>query len=190
VNRERIPIAGPAGDFRFKPFLFLLGVGDILLDPIHQMARVRIKPLTQGALINPDTVTSIDVDNFMIARWNQLTVTLEGRTVDIYLNGVLAKSTLLDNLPILNPVGILLETSPDFSGQAGLFQAWPRRLTESQIAVNYARNADTRGKPRIPDVGYTLAEFLKGFRTEFCSLGFCGNLLNTGPLNYVDYEFA
>ena len=47
VNRERIPIAGPAGDFRFKPFLFLLGVGDILLDPIHQMARVRIKPLTQ-----------------------------------------------------------------------------------------------------------------------------------------------
>ena len=93
VNIERIPIAGPTGDFRFKPFLYILGVGDILLDPIHQVARIRIKPLTKKAIIQPDTITNIDIDNFMIARWNQLTITVEGRTVDVYVNGSLAKST-------------------------------------------------------------------------------------------------
>lgn len=190
VNRERIPIGGPEGDFRFKPFLYILGVGDVLLDPIHQVARVRIKPLTREAVMHPELVAEIDIDNFMIARWNELTITITGRTVDVYMNGSLAKSTLLDNVPLLNPVGILLETSPDFSGQAGLFQAWPSRLTESQISTNYARNTDTRGKPRIPDTGFTVKDFLKNLSDKICSFGWCGFNFATGPLEYIEYEYA
>jgi hypothetical protein len=190
VTTERIPIAGPEGDLRFKPFLYILGVGDILLDPIHQIARVRIKPLTKTAIIKPDAVTNIDIENFMITRWNQLTITVEGRTVDVYLNGALAKSTLLENLPILNPVGVLLETSPDFSGQTGLFQAWPHRLTESEIAQNYKRNTDTRGKPLIPDSGHSFLKMLKDLWNSLCKKGFCDFRFATGPLKYVDYEYA
>lgn len=190
VNTERIPFAGPSGDFRFKPFLYILGVGDILLDPIHQIARVRIKPLTKTALIQPDAITNIDIDNFMIARWNQLVVTVEGRTVDVYVNGALAKSTILDNLPILNPAGLLLETSPDFSGQAGLFQAWPYRLKESEIATNYKRNTDTRGKPLIPDSSYSFLQMFKDLGDSICKKGFCDFHFATNPLKYVDYEYA
>lgn len=190
VNRENIPIAGPKGDFRFKPFLYILGVGDILLDPIHQVARIRIKPLRTKGLIEAGEVTSIDVDNFMIARWNQITLTMEGRTVDVYINGALAKSALLDNLPILNPVGVLLETSPDFSGQAGLFQAWPQRLTESQVVANYKRNTDVRGKPLIPDTGMKWSDVWSSLGEQFCKIGICGIRLDTGPLQYIDYEFA
>jgi len=189
VNTERIPIAGPSGDFRFKPFLYILGVGDILLDPIHQVARIRIKPLTAKAIIQPDTITNIDIDNFMIARWNQLTITVEGRTVDVYLNGALAKSTLLENLPILNPVGVLLETSPDFSGQTGLFQAWPNRLTEGQIAQNYKRNTDTRGKPLIPDTS-NFWKMLQDLQASMCRLGFCDFRFDGNPLKYIEYEYA
>jgi hypothetical protein len=152
-----------------------LGVGDILLDPIHQVARVRIKPLTKTAIIQPDMVTNIDIENFMITRWNQLTITIEGRTVDVYLNGALAKSTLLENLPILNPVGVLLETSPDFSGQTGLFQAWPHRLTESAVAKNYKRNTDTRGKPLIPDSSYSFLKMLQNLRDALCKKGWENN---------------
>jgi hypothetical protein len=190
VNRERIPIAGPKGDFRFKTFVYILGVGDIVLDPIHQMARFRMKPLTPDAFTKKDASTNIDVDNVMIARWNQITLTVEGRTVDIYLNGQHATSTLLENLPILNPVGVLLETSPDFSGQAGLFQAWPRRLTTEQIAINYKRNTDTRGKPRIPDVGPKITDIFKQFPKALCELGFCGFKFSIGPIDYIDYEYA
>jgi len=187
VNRERIPFGGPEGDFRFKPFLYILGVGDILLDPIHQVARVRIKPMMNGAVIQPGEVQSIDIDHFMIARWNQLTVTLEGRSVDVYLNGALVSSRLLENLPTLYPQGVLIETSPDFSGQAGLFQAWPSRLTESQVLANYKRNVDTRGKPLIPE-RYDMV--FSNIKDMLCKIGFCKSSYDTDPLQYVDYQFA
>jgi hypothetical protein len=188
VNRERIPIAGPKGDYRFKPFLYILGVGDVLLDPIHQIARVRIRPLRRDA--SPDTITSIDIDNFMIARWNQLTISIEGRSVDVYLNGALVKSTLLSNLPILTPVGVLLETSPDFSGQAGLLQAWPYRQKEAQVMENYKRNVDVRGKPLIPDKQFGWSDIVNTLGKQLCNWGFCGFSITNGPLDYIEYEFA
>jgi len=190
VNRENIPIAGPKGDFRFKPFLYILGVGDVLLDPIHQIARVRIKPLAPVNQMDRDGMVHIDIENFMIERWNQLTITLEGRSVDIYVNGALASSTLLSNLPVLNPVGVLLETSPDFAGQAGLFQGWARRLTESDVARNYKRNTDTRGKPLIPDVPFSFWDVWNQLTKNLCDMGFCGFRLDVGGLEYVDYEYA
>jgi len=187
VNRERIPIAGPKGDFRFKPFVYILGVGDVLLDPIHQIARVRIKPLKKDA--QPDAITTIEVENFMIARWNQLTVTVEGRTVDVYLNGALANSMLLENVPSLVPQGVLLETSPDFSGQAGLFQVWPFRLSDPAIVSNYKQTTDVRGKPLISIQTNIFSDAWKSLRNSFCNLGLCGST-DTGPLDYIEYEFA
>jgi len=184
VNRERIPIGGPEGEFRFKPLVYILGVGDLLIDPIHQVGRLRIKPL------NPELATSVDIDNFMIARWNQVTITMEGRSVDIYLNGAIVTSTLLENLPSLKPLGVLLEKSPDFAGQAGLFQAWPRRLTEQEIVRNYKRNTDTRGKPLIPDGGPSVFDILRDMVKGLCGLGFCGFRFHTGEMEYVDYDFA
>ena len=190
VNIEQIPIAGPKGDFRFKPLIYILGLGDILVDPIHQLARIRIKPLTKEAVIKQDVVNSVDIDNFMIMKWNQVAISVEGRTVDVYLNGVIAKSMLLDNLPILNPSGVLLETSPDFSGQTCLFQAWPQRLTESQISQNYIRNTDTRGRPKIPDGGFNIQIFLDLIKDSFCKVGLCEFRPRTNDLQYIDYEYA
>lgn len=184
VNRERIPIGGPKGDFRFKPILYILGVGDMLIDPIHQIGRIRIKPL------DPEGLITLNVDNFMIARWNQVVITMEGRSVDVYLNGALATSALLENLPTLKPLGVLLEKSPDFAGQAGLFQAWPRRLSEQEIVRNYKRNTDTRGKPLIPDIGPSILDIFKDMGKGLCEIGFCGFRFRTGPMEYVDYEFA
>ena len=190
VNRERIPIGGPEGDFRFKPLVYILGVGDILIDPIHQIGRVRIKPLDQSGVIDRQGIVTIDIDNFMISRWNNLTITMEGRSVDVYLNGSIVNSALLENLPVLKPLGVLLEKSPDFAGQAGLFQAWPRRLSEHEIIRNYKRNTDTRGKPLIPDIGPSFFEIFKDMGKGLCDIGFCGFRFRTGPMEYVDYEFA
>ena len=190
VITERIPIGAPEGDFRFKPIVYILGVGDILIDPIHQTVQVRIKPLTQTAVKQKDTIVSINIDNFMISKWNQLTITVEGRTVDVYVNGVIAKSMLLDNLPILNPVGVLLETSPDFSGQAGLFQAWPHRLTESNVAKNYSVNTDIRGKPKIPDSPMNVLKMFQHLKNFACSTGLCSFNFGKNPLQYVEYEYA
>lgn len=186
-NRERIPLGSPDGDFRFKNFITILGVGTITLDPIHQRARISIRPLSSRTAGNE---TELIIDNFMVARWNQLTVTLEGRTLDVYVNGVLTKSTLLQNLPILKPVMITMETSPDFSGQAGLFQAWPRRLTLQAVSDNYKRTTDTRGKPLIPDIAPSLGSVWDQMKKGICDIGMCDISLRVGGLEYIDYQFA
>lgn len=183
-NRERIPLGSPEGDFRFKNFVTILGVGTVLLDPIHQRARIYVQPLSR------QVGTNIDIDNFMVARWNQLAITLEGRTLDVYVNGALAKSALLENVPLVKPVMVTMETSPDFSGQAGLIQAWPRRLTSSAIAANYKRNTDTRGKPLIPDIKPALGAIWDLMKQGFCEAGFCNLSTKVGGLEYVDYQYA
>lgn len=188
VNRERIPFAGPDGEYRGKPIVYIRGVGDITVDPIHQKMRLNIRPLIQNSgRFEEGAVVSLDTANFMIARWNQVTFSIEGRTVDLYVNGNLTKSMLLENLPILNPIGVTLETSPDFVGQAGYFQAWPRRLREHEIIKNYKRVTDTRGKPHIPDKA---PDLFKNFGKSLCDMGLCGIRISAGPLHYVDYDFA
>ena len=193
VNRERIPIGGNGSTemFQFKPLVTILGVGTITADPIYQKARVRIQAL-RSRPIEPSEPQDVVVPNFMISRWNQITLTVEGRTVDIYLNGALVKSTLLENIPLLYPVGVLLETSPDFAGQAGLFQAWPYRLTEPEVAANYKRNTDLRGKPNIPDAKFDFSDFFRLFRQSFCSTGICDwfTFGDLDPFKYVEYEYA
>jgi hypothetical protein len=191
VNAERIPLAaGPKGDFRFKPVLKILGVGEITPDPIHQMLRVSVEPQTTPR--NPALTTHIDIDDFLIARWNQIVLTVEGRSVDVYINGVLIKSALMDNVPMLYPIGVLLESIPDFSGQAALFQAWPRRLTESEVTRNYSRNTDTVGKPLIADKGLNFTDIFNNIAEHFCSIGLCGIgvVPKMGALEYIDYEYA
>jgi len=165
-------------------------VGTITVDPIHQKARVSLQPLTDRTLRRVDAPVDIVIDNFVVSRWNQITVSVLGRSADVYLNGALIKSAILENVPILSPVGLLLETVPDFSGQAGLIQAWPRRLTVDEVMRNYKQNVDLRGKPNIAIEGLSWSEVWSNFKIQLCKAGFCGFKYDVGPLQYVDYEFA
>ncbi len=188
VNRENISITGPNGQFQFKYMTILGNSIGIQLNPIHQKAIITIIPM----MINTQKLESvhIEIENVYISKWNQITVTVEGRTVDIYLNGKLAKSTLLENVPFATFSGVMLNTSPDFSGQTGLFQIWPERRTATQILENYKRNTDTRGKPLIPDVT-VWKDIWSRMRKEVCNTtGVCGVQFRVSPLHYVDYEFA
>jgi hypothetical protein len=195
VNDERIPFAGPKGDYRFKPLLKLLGVGEFVLDPVHQAALLRLNPLMPMSMNNSLTSPPYaEIENVMNSRWNQITIAVEGRSIDIYLNGHHATSLILDNVTWTNPTGVLLETSPDFWGQAGMIQAWPRRLTEKELRENYKRVTDLRGKPNIPDGAPTFKSFWHELYKLLCHAGFCpnngkGDEANTG-IEYVDYEYA
>ena len=195
VNDERIPFAGPKGDYRFKPLLKLLGVGEFVLDPVHQAALLRLNPLMPMSMNN--NVTSppyAEIENVMNSRWNQITIAVEGRSIDIYLNGRHATSLILNNVTWTNPTGVLLETSPDFWGQAGMIQAWPRRLTEKELWENYKRVTDLKGKPNIPDGAPTFKSFWHELYKLLCRSGFCPNNGKGGEddtgIEYVDYEYA
>jgi hypothetical protein len=195
VNDERIPFAGPKGDYRFKPLLKLLGVGEFVLDPVHQAALLRLNPLMPMSMNNNLTSPPYaEIEHVMNSRWNQITIAVEGRSIDIYLNGRHSTSLILENVTWTNPTGVLLETSPDFWGQAGMIQAWPRRLTEKELWENYKRVTDLRGKPNIPDGAPTFKSFWHELYKLLCHAGFCpnngkGREPDTG-IDYVDYEYA
>ena len=197
VNAERIPFAGPEGDFRFKPLLKILGVGEFVLNPVHQKGLLRLTPLVAPMMSNNDGLPRAEINRIWNARWNQILIAVEGRSIDIYVNGKHVTSLILDNVTWSNPTGVLLETSPDFWGQAGMIQAWPRRLTEREILENYKRVTNIYGKPNIPDIGPTYGGIWQQFIDLVCHAGFCPNMGKKGKrrnspngLEYVDYEYA
>lgn len=195
LNMERIPFAGPEGEYRFKPLINLIGVGEFVLNPVHQKALLRLTPLVPSVMNGKVSLPPrAEIDNVMNSRWNQITIAVEGRSIDIYLNAHHATSLILENLTWTNPTGMLLETSPDFWGQAGMIQAWPRRLTEKEIWENYKHVTDLRGKPNIPDAQPTFKSIWHELYKLLCHAGFCPNnrkdSRRTDGLDYVDYEYA
>lgn len=195
LNEERIPFPGPEGEYRFKPLVKILGVGEFVLNPVHQKALLRLTPLVPMVMDNKFTSPPhVEIDNIMNSRWNQITVAVEGRSIDVYVNAQHATSLILENLTWSNPTGVLLETSPDFWGQAGMIQAWPRRLTQREIQENYKRVTDIYGKPNIPDIGPTYTSIWKELYKLLCHAGFCPKTGKDGKqpdgLEYVDYEYA
>jgi hypothetical protein len=120
-----------------------------------------------------------------------VTVCVEGRSVDVFINGILASSMQLDNVPAAPMSGLFLNASPDFQGQVALMQVWRERRTSQQILENYKRNTDTRGRPLLPATSWTWGNIVDKMKEAICrGTGFCGLRISSGPLDYVEYEFA
>lgn len=160
-------------------------VVDVLQAPPHSYRTMNMPVSMEGL------VRSMTVKNVMIAKWNQVTVSIEGRSVDTYVNGHLVASSHLDNIPNAQLGGMLLNRSPDFTGQVCLFQMWPERRTARQVLENYQRNTDLRGKPIVPDPALSWGNVWERAKKALCDgTGLCSIQVKAGPLEYVEYEFA
>lgn len=168
----------------------------ISVNPVDQTCSVDILQ-TKPTQYNGDTIArkdesrrSLQVKQVLVAKWNQITVCVEGRSIDVYLNAKLAASAVMDNVPVGMFSGIMLNGSPDFEGQICMVQVWKERRTAQQIAENYRTHTDLRGKPNVPDPELTFSGALDKFWKASCDkVGFCG-FSKVGPLEYVEYEFA
>ncbi len=111
--------------------------------------------------------------------------------MDVFINGHLASSMQLDNIPAAPMSGIFVNSSPDFDGQIALMQIWPERRTSGQILENYKKNTDLRGKPILPSPSLQWENIVTRLQEAICrGTGFCGITISSGPLEYVEYEFA
>jgi len=170
----------------------LTGAGSILIDVAQAKALLTLTPTLapgQTATTTPsDPNNTITVPNFLTARWNQFAFTIEGRTVDVYLNGALVSSTLLNNVPLATPTQITLYQQPGYEGQVGYAQAWPRRLTMTEVIANYKATSDWKGKPAIPDPLFQWSKLLDMMASGFCYVGLCPTS-PTNPLQFIQYEY-
>jgi len=182
-SAERIPLGKSMEDYQYQPLMILGNSIAVVIDPIHQKAKILVASL--------GSFQTIDIPTLYIAKWNQISITVEGRSIDIYVNGNLVTSSLLENVPWSQFSGLLLNKSPDFEGQVGLIQVWPERRTMKQLSENYQRNIDPRGKPLIPDKRLSLLDAWKQILKAIChKTGVCGFKAQVGPMQYIEYEFA
>ena len=190
----------PATDRPQHPVQYLLTLGNIVgiaADPVFQELRVDVNQTppvdqTSGDVpVKTKSVRTLIAPNLLAARWNQVTICVEGRSIDVFINGILATSMQLDNVPAAPMSGLFLNASPDFQGQVALFQVWAERRTSQQILENYKRNTDTRGKPLLPAPAWSWDNLFSKMKEAICTgTGFCGIRMASGPLEYVEYEFA
>jgi len=141
---------------------------------------------SDGGVQGPESVT---LPKVALQRWNQITMTFEVRTLDLYVNGVLTKSATLHNLPqtarssiTLVPEGVL--------GQIASVQLWPRRLTVSETQANYPDTSDSQGRPYLgPAYFQTLNEI--NLPNLFCPSGDCtGTQVIANPSQNWEFPYA
>jgi hypothetical protein len=104
-------------------------------------------------------------------RWTQFTITSAGRSVDVYLNGVLAQSAQLDNVPESAQSSVILIPSM-IMGQLAYVQLWSRRFLVGEVGANYMETSDSQGRPYL---GTGFLSALGGFKLPnlFCPGGNC-----------------
>jgi hypothetical protein len=128
----------------------------------------------------------VTVDGVPMQRWTQVVITFEGRTADLYVNGVLVTSNTLRNLPPTAASSITL-VAANVMGQLAYVQLWPRRLAVSEIAANYADTSDSQGRPFLgPDLLGPLKSL--SMPNLFCPGGNCASSTPTASQSQT-WEF-
>jgi len=129
-----------------KPYQQLLvvpGAFSVDIDPLHETMKVLFK-----------TYKTKDYDVFIPTlkskRWHQILISIEGRTADIYQNGLLLKSVALPNVISARPGKPYLWMNSDMFARVAFVQSFNRRLSEADVIDNYRVNSDQQGVPRFP----------------------------------------
>jgi len=161
--------------------LTLPGVWTMNYDPAQEALVLRFQ---ETAVSTPQTV---HVPGFPMQRWNQLTLTLEGRSVDIYVNGALTKSAQLENVPP-SPNSSVTIIPNSIMGSIALAQMWGRRLTVSEVMANYASVSDSQGRPFLGSTLLAPLQNIPKLPNLFCPGGDCQTVTPTASASQT-WEF-
>lgn len=94
-------------------------------------------------------VETIPLPPLPLQRWTMITISHDGRRVDVYYNGGLVSSSKTDRpiMNIPNSVNYIEVGDSGLTGTAGLIRLSKGAANSSQVAATYAALADTRGAP-------------------------------------------
>lgn len=89
----------------------------------------------QPPIPSPTTTHQCNVQNFPLQKWVNLIISVEGRTMDIYLDGKLVKTCVLPGPANMSTISGVNVTSPGFSGMTADLTYWST-ATNPQGAYN------------------------------------------------------
>ena len=73
-----------------------------------------MNPSINKNILNKDT--PCDLENIPVQRWCHIVVTLLNRTIDVFLNGKLARSCTLDKIPKFNEGNLYINQNDGYKG--------------------------------------------------------------------------
>lgn len=117
--------------------IFVKGGGNnptpgVWLDKDTNTLHTRIK--TNDTSVEYETC---DVKNIPLQKWNHVAYVLNNRAVDIYVNGKLERSCVLNGIPVLNSNKLHVAKNDGFYGKLGNLIYYTRALEPSDISQIY-----------------------------------------------------
>ena len=152
------------------PLMTWNSIWDLAYNPAQEQLIWTFKQTSTSTsnLVVPEPVT---LGNVPPQKWTQIVIGFEGRSVDLYVDGTLAQSVTLNNMPPSAASSITLVPG-GLMGQVAYVQLWPRRLTVSETANNYTDTSDSQGRPFLgPSILRTLGDIK--LPNLFCPSGNC-----------------
>jgi len=85
-----------------------------------------------------------DIENIPLNRWFHLVITVKDDTVEVYIDGLLVKSCVYENLPLISKGHLWITNKGGFDGRLTQFKVIPYHLTHSEIRTIYMRGPDNK----------------------------------------------
>jgi len=86
-----------------------------------------------GVTGSKSTTHKCNVDNFPLQKWVNLTVSVYGRTLDVYIDGKLVRTCVLPGVAKVDPsANIIVTPFGGFHGYTGSFRYWSNALNPQQ----------------------------------------------------------
>lgn len=170
------------------PLMSWPGVWNLQYDPANESAVFIFSQVSDSRRPTDQTYT-MTVPGLPLQRWTQVTITSAGRSVDVYLNGTLAQSAQLDNVPDSAQSSVTLTPSL-VMGQLAYVQVWSRRFMVGEVGANFTDTSDSQGRPYL---GAGFLSALGGFKLPnlFCPSGNCGETSPTArPAQTWEFPYA
>ena len=182
------------------PLLWIVGVGALVVDMIKGNVYMIVistpyDPSTPYPSTQTILLTGTDAGLF-INKWHQITLTITGATVCVYLDGKMQGNCVtLPNVPLASPTGVYFLQGSGPAANVTSLQAYPFVLSASDIATNYKNTSDSSGNP----INYTsktisFSDMGSSIISLFCKTGLCppteSNDVTFGPFQQINYVYS
>jgi hypothetical protein len=153
--------------------------------PAEEKIRYEFANISTG---DEHRITSLDVHNISPLKWYHTALTIEGRSLDVYVNGTHVKSTQLPNVLKQNTDGIQMVGNSGILGQMAIWNITEGRMSEAEVRTQYKGTSDTMGAPILPvDFSFTTPDLSK---LSLCpGMPWCEEVKGDCK-TYVKYEYA
>jgi hypothetical protein len=189
----------------FEPIVWINGVGALVADMTTGDLYMVVTSTAYEPSDTAPTVNQIKLSNSgnngntavnFLNAWNQITITVSGATVYVYVNGnKKGDSMQMTNVTISAPMGIYFLQGYGPATTVASLQAYPYVMNGTEVEYNYTNTSDGSKNPinvQIP--GVTFAAIGRSIVNLFCKTGLCPSGTTSdvtlGPFTQINYEYS